>query len=235
MSHNINVHVPPKPEHITAAPKTGVKHPAKKTPVEVTKKTVAKKTAVPPKKKVVKPVKKENVYNIDDIKIEFMKDFHREYNEFLPNKTYDFYPIENTHGAFPKVEFDRKDPIAYIKLKGKDLWLYINNNGPYFDLVPFEDFTFKQPFVVWFEYPIENEVLVCRYLGYGLDSTIKTIYDKVTNIRYLDYKEVGDKIYINWVENVADATTFNFNKIVWVDTDPDNAYIKPKVKPKPKK
>ena len=157
----------------------------------------------------------KNTYAIKDLNIEFMIGFKKDYNEFLTNKLYNYQPLVDTDGAYPKVEFERKYPMGYIKLKNRDLWLHEKDNNVFFDVIKCDVFTEKQPMVIWFEYVREREVIAYKYLGHGIESIIKKTYDKLTNISYLNYKQVGDQIYINWVNNINDATKFSYDKIKW--------------------
>lgn len=159
----------------------------------------------------------KNTYNIDDLNIDFLIGFKKEYNEFSLNRFYDYRPLDNTYGVYPKVEFDRKYPMGYIKMKDKDLWLYEKNNKLYFDLITCGDFTEEPPLVVWFDYPKEGQVVVFKYLGYGLESIIKRTTDKITNLIYMNYTQNGNNVRINWVNNVNDATKFVYKQIRWND------------------
>lgn len=157
----------------------------------------------------------KNTYIVKDLKIEFMIGYKKEYNEFLTNRIYSYEPLLNTDGAYPIVEFERKYPNGYIKLKNRDLWLYEKDNKVYFDFIKCGDFTDKQPMVIWFEYVREREVIIYKYLGYNVESVMKKTYDKLTNLAYMNYKQVDDKIYINWVDDINNATKFSYDKIKW--------------------
>jgi len=159
-----------------------------------------------------------NSYRIDDLKIEFMTSFKKEYNEIMLNRTYQFQPLQNTDGVYQKAEFQRKPPFTYLKIKNKELWLHQdhkNSNLFFFDKIRCDDFTYKQPFVVWLQYTREGEFIVYRLLGYGLDSVIKRVHDKLTNIEYLNYNQNNDKINIKWVDDVNLATKFYYKKVKW--------------------
>lgn len=169
-----------------------------------------------------------NTVHIPDLKIEFLKDFNKEYNEIFINKTYSFAPLLNTNGVYPKVEFERKDPFGYIKLKNSNLWLHDENNRLFFDYIREGDFTYRQPLVLWFQYVRERECILFKYLGYNVESTIKKKYDKLTNIAYLNYKEINGKTYVKWVDNINDATKFSYDKIKWNELGWIKLYDKPK-------
>ena len=174
-------------------------------------------------------------FAIRDLKIEFVKHFLKvERNEFLTNRIYNYYPILDTDNTYPDVEFTKKDPIGYIKLKGKELWLHDeNNNKVFFDHVRTKDFYYRQPLVVWFEYIRERMVIVYRLTGYNVEKIMKKIYDpctnskylpgnpvcvqgtKLTNVSYLKYKEIGGQIYIEWVDDPNQATKFVYDAVKW--------------------
>ena len=156
-----------------------------------------------------------NTYNIEDLKIEFLKTYKIEYNEFLLNRLYSYAPLADTDGSYQKTEFMRKDPLTFVKLKGKDVWLHEINNKLFFDKIKSDLYTTKDPLVLWIEYPRENECYLYTLRGYGQEHIIKKTYDKLTNIAYLNYKQVGDQIYMNWVDDVNSASKFHFRKIHW--------------------
>ena len=159
-----------------------------------------------------------NSYRIDDLKIEFMTSFKKEYNEIMLNRMYQFQPLQNTDDVYLKAEFQRKPPLAYIKMKNNELWFHQDPkraNLFFFDKIRCGDFAPRQPFVIWFEYTREGEFIVYRLLGYGLDNVIKRVHDKLTNIEYLNYNQENDKINIKWVNDVNLATKFYYKKVKW--------------------
>ena len=159
----------------------------------------------------------ENSYKIDDLIIEFMSDFKKEYNETMTNRSYSFQPLLNTDGVYQKADFLRKTPFGYVKLKNQDLWLYENPVTRKLVFTPVQCglYTKKQPYVFWFEYTREGEFIVYRYLGYNLESIIKKTYDRVNNLQYLNYKQEGNNAYVKWVNDVNLATKFYYDKIKW--------------------
>lgn len=159
----------------------------------------------------------ENRYKVDDLIIEFMNDFKKEYNEIMINRSYSFQPLLNTDGVYQKADFLRKAPFGYIKLKSDDLWLYENHVTRKLVFTPVQCglYAEKQPFVFWFEYPREGEFIVYRYLGYNLESIIKKTYDRVNNLQYLNYKQEGNNAYVRWVNDINSATKFYYDKIKW--------------------
>ena len=159
-----------------------------------------------------------NSYRIEDLKIEFMTSFKKEYNEIMLNRMYQYQPLQNTDGIYQKAEFQRKPPFSYLKIKNKELWLHPdpkNSNLFFFDKIRYAYFTYRQPFVVWLQYTREGEFIIYRLLGYGLDSVIKRVHDKLTNIEYLNYNQDNDKINIKWVNDVNLATKFYYKKVKW--------------------
>ena len=155
-----------------------------------------------------------NTVHVETAKVEFMRDYILEYNEVFPNKGYSYEPLLNTNGVFPKVEFTRKDPLGYMKIKGANLWLH-ENGKLYFDYIRQSDFYYRQPLVLWFEYVRERECIAYRYRGYGVEKVMKKIYDNQTNVLYINYKEENGRIVVKWVEDRGDATKFVFDKIKW--------------------
>lgn len=159
-----------------------------------------------------------NSYRIDDLKIEFMTSFKKEYNEIMLNRVYQYQPLLNTDGVYRRAEFPRKPPLAYIKIKNKELWLHQdakNSNKFFFDMIRCDYFTNRQPFVIWIQYPREGEFIVYRLLGYGLDNVINRVHDKLTNMEYLNYKQENDTINIKWVDDVNLATKFYYKQVKW--------------------
>lgn len=159
----------------------------------------------------------ENRYKIDDLIIEFMTDFRKEYNEIMTNRSYNFQPLLNTDGVYQKADFLRKTPFGYIKLKGKDLWLYENpyNRKLVFTPIQCGLYTEKQPYVFWFDYTREGEFIVYKYQGYGLENVIKKTDWGFTNVEYLNYSQKNNQVYVKWVNDINLATKFYYDKIKW--------------------
>lgn len=148
--------------------------------------------------------------DISKLKIEFVKSYEKENNENNVNQFYDFSPLEDTDKVYPIVEFRRKDPLGYIKVKNTDLFLHGDNklshvigDCPYI----------KQPLVVWFQYLYERVFVVYRFYGYGLSNIHKKINPQ--NFYYLNYKEDGYKIYVKWTKSLNEATKFQYPEIIW--------------------
>lgn len=152
----------------------------------------------------------DNTTNINDIKIEFVKSYHKENNENNMNQFYDFYPLADTDKIYPLVEFRRKDPLGYIKIRGNDLFLHRDNK---LSLISGECPYVTQPLVIWFSYLYERIFVVYRFYGQGLNN----IYKKrdPQNFYYLNYKEDDKKIYIKWTKSLEDATKFQYSEIIW--------------------
>lgn len=158
-----------------------------------------------------------NTYHINDIKIQFLKDYKKEYNEVLTSKSYQYAPLLNTSGIYQVVEFNYKDSNGYIKLKDKDMWLYEIDDNLFFDQIKQGLYSVKQPLPIWFQYPREREFIVYKLLGYSVEAVVKKEYDYQYNIAYLHYKEINGKIFMKWTKNVNDATKFHFDTIKWAD------------------
>ena len=156
-----------------------------------------------------------NTYFIDDLKIEFKKTYKKEYNEINSNRLYKFMPLYNTNNIYLPVEFSRKDTVGYIKLKDKELWFQDDGKNIYFDVIRFGDYNYKQPKIIWFQYTREQELIVFKFLGSGVESILKKEYNGLTNMSYLNYSQDKDKVYMKWVDDVNDATKFIYDKIKW--------------------
>lgn len=156
-----------------------------------------------------------NTYFIDDLHIEFKKTYKKEFNEAYANKSYSFRPLLNTNDIYLPVEFNRRDTVGFIKLKGEELWFQDDGKKLYFDIIRYEDYSFKQPKIIWFQYTREQELIIFKYLGYNVESILKKEYEKQTNMAYLNYKQDNNKVYMKWVRDVNDATKFLYDKIKW--------------------
>ena len=97
------------------------------------------------------------------------------------------------------------------------LSLKIKNYGfnIYFDVIRFGDYDYKQPKIIWFQYTREQELIVFKFLGSGVESILKKEYNGLTNMSYLNYSQDKDKVYMKWVDDVNDATKFIYDKIKW--------------------
>lgn len=146
-----------------------------------------------------------NTFSIDTINIEFLKSIEKEVNIELPNKSYTFYPLYGTNDIYPKIEFNRKDSVGYIKQKNSSKWFYDDEVD--FDYLKQSLFTVKRPRVVWFTYPREGEFIVQKYIGQNIEGVMKID----NNTLYLVYSHNG----LKWSSNINDATKFVFDKIKW--------------------
>lgn len=171
---------------------------------------------------IIHPVYQDpNTYNIEDIKIDFFKSYKIEYNEIYTNKSYDFAPLLNTNGILLKTEFNRKDPLTYIKIKSRDdnadIWLYQVGKHLSFSKIRDGLYSTVPPLTLWIEYPREGEFYLYTLNGFNVESVMKKKLDGKTNISFLNYKEINDQIYMRWSDNVNDATKFHYKKILWSD------------------
>jgi len=154
-------------------------------------------------------------YNVNSIGIEFLKDYKIEPNKF---QTYGPYPIYENIGTYPIVEFRRKDPLGYIKLRNTKLWLHgdVNKGNTYFDVIRMGSYNWRQPLVCWFNYLTESSFVVYVLLGYGQDSITQRMCDRYSNSMYLIYSPQGPNI-ISWSNDMNQATVFVFDPIPWSD------------------
>ena len=123
---------------------------------------------------IIVPVPNDpNSYHINDLNIEFLKGYKKEYNEIFTNQHYAYSPLLNTHGVYPVVEFSYKDPFGYIKKKDSNLWLHEIDGNLLFDEIKPGLFSERQPLVVWFQYTREREFIVYKHLGYNVEALVK--------------------------------------------------------------
>ena len=147
--------------------------------------------------------------NADKLKIEFVRDYEKEY--FIAPKTnyLNYYPWDTQYeeGVYPRVMFSKKEPMCIIKQKNKDLWLYNNINKFYFGKLKCikNGFDILPPQLFWIEYIKDNTFILYKTVKFG-----------ITDKYYLVYRETGDKIYMNWTTNIRDATIFSTqNDVRW--------------------
>lgn len=118
-------------------------------------------------------------YNINNIKIEFVKSFLKEYADNSTNTLYNYAPLINPNNKFLPVEFTRFDPIGYIKLKHRELWVYENDiNNLYFHTLKKGLFWWDAPNVIWFDYNTIDTFIVYKFKGYGLMSLMEFNHDR---------------------------------------------------------
>lgn len=171
-----------------------------------------------------------NTYIIRDMPVQFLRSFEKEYNEIFTNQYYSYDRLLNTDGAYQLTEFVRKDPVTYIKMKDKDLWLYEDLNGIvdgdggagivtklYFDKIQMGYFAKRQPLNLMIDYTREGEIVLYKLLGYNAERMYKTIYDGFTNVVYIKYEQDGEKLNFTWVKNVNQATKFLYDRFAWDD------------------
>jgi hypothetical protein len=155
--------------------------------------------------------------NVNNIGIQFTTNYLEEYNEFPPNKIYDYSQIPGTTRMYPMVNFNKKDIIGYIRLSNRDMWLYPGGlqKITYLDAYP------MPPLIVWFNYIYEGLFVVYRLIGTGLAHITKRIFDKATNILYLVYEENrhNHTLTMRWVNNLSEATKFTYDSNKWPEID----------------
>ncbi len=154
-------------------------------------------------------------YKVKDLKIEFFKYFFKQYNTFYTNELYDHYPIPGTDGTYLPVQFSKGDPLTYIKIKNRNLWLFgdPNTGKLYFDYLKCGDFGYKQPLVLWLYYITRNKFILFGYTGYGLDHVSPHFYMNSNNVVYVNYSQIANSIRLNWTKDRNSATIFQFDII----------------------
>lgn len=156
-----------------------------------------------------------NRYQLNDMDIEFKKSYIKSYNEESNTQSYVEYGlIPNTNNIFLPTETNRKDSVTYIKLKGKDLWLHMDDNNKFFfDIIRKQDFYYRQPLTIWLKYNKGNEMLMFKYFGKGLNRVNDIINEGISNIMYINYKQEKGKIFMEWTYDINKATKIIGNKI----------------------
>lgn len=167
-----------------------------------------------------------NRYKLSDLKIEFKKDFKKSYNILQNTGSYtDYTLIPNTNNIYLPTEIEKNDPVSYIKLKDKDLWLHMDDsNNFFFDKIRMGDYYYRKPLIVWFNYNKGDEMVMYKYFGKGLPHINETKNEGISNIMYINYKQVNNDIYMKWVYNINDAT-----KIITEKVQPSECMWKTKV------
>ncbi len=158
----------------------------------------------------------DNKYMIDDLKITFCKSTKLEYNETWLNMFYDYQPIHNTNGIYPKVQFNRRDSNGYIKLNGSNKWLYYDEPSKQSFWSETSDRYFE-PLFVWFNYSPVREITVKRYLGKNVEGVMENIYEQLYNTKFLKYVQTPTQIKVSWVDTEKDATKFYYDEVLWSD------------------
>ena len=164
--------------------------------------------------------------NVDDINIEFVRDFEKEETSFVVGGGSSFAPASQYMGSadcsksyrsfdpthckkYQYIHFERKEPTMYIKVKGTDQFLHETGDCSfYFDKVRRSWFYYRQPLVLWADYLTDTSFILYRNVRFG---SPKTLY-----LQYFDGKDC-DEIKFRWVKNPLLATNFNFDKIQWKD------------------
>lgn len=156
-----------------------------------------------------------NRYQLNDMDIEFKKSYIKSYNEESNTQSYVEYGlIPNTNNIFLPTETNRKDSVTYIKLKGKDLWLHMDDNNKFFfDIIRKQDFYYRQPLTIWLKYNKGNEMLMFKYFGKGLNRVNDIINEGISNIMYINYKQEQGKIFMEWTYDINKATKIIGDKI----------------------
>lgn len=160
-----------------------------------------------------------NVYRVKDLAIEFVKDFKTD-NKHQVNVFNDYGPLLDTSDNYLPTEFSRRDPVTYIKIKGEDLWLYEKDQQLYFDRIESDLFyKYRQPYVLWLNYLGENTFILYKQLGYGLNNVMGHIYNRNSNVIYVNYTQHNGRISMRWTTDIRFATRFVYDFITWDQFD----------------
>lgn len=114
------------------------------------------------------------------------------------------------------VEFDKRVPVGYMKIKGYDLWLHEDIYGNLF----FGKISGGSPRVLWFDYISTLDpglFRVYKFIGkYNwTEGVIDKQYRDKRNMLYLKY-ENNNKIY--WINDEKDSTIFKYTDLPkWYD------------------
>jgi len=146
-----------------------------------------------------------HMYDVNQLKIEFVRSQDIQYQNYQTNKSYDFEPIyidkckqyAGTNvpcGDYLQTEFHRGDPMTYIKLKNKNIWMtttgYTLNK---YDASPF-----------FIQYVDVNRFVIFINKQFG---------DAISH--YLQYNDSNTNI--SWTLTLNKATVFAHPNIRWVD------------------
>lgn len=160
-----------------------------------------------------------NRYNVNDLKIEFKKNFLKSYEQINNNKiNLGYHPVTYIDNTYLPVDFNMYDSTSYIKLKGQDLWLHVDqNNNFFFDIIREEGYYYRKPLIIWFFYNKDNQMVMYEYSGKGLAKINETLFGGFSNILYINYKQTDKDIYMEWTNDVNDATKILLDKVQWSD------------------
>jgi hypothetical protein len=134
------------------------------------------------------------------------------------NAIYNFYPDYDQYDIYQKVNFIKKDPLGYIKVKDADVWLYEKRDDDgtsgklYFNTLQKGLFSDTPPLVCWFSYAYQNVFFVYRPISYGFDGVL-----------FMIYEVIDGRIHIKWTKNQDEVTYFKFDLIPLIDYN----YVQP--------
>lgn len=153
-------------------------------------------------------------YKISDLIIEFKKDFLKMIDDaYSINKMYPYSHLIGANIGYPNAELGRFDPVCYVKLKGKELWLHHDNNGFFFDTIKKQDYYYRQPVVLWCKYNNNDEMILSIYYGDGLASINEMVSSGISNVSFIVYTQIGGITSFSRTGNVKEATRFILEKI----------------------
>lgn len=141
-------------------------------------------------------------YNLDNISIDFVKNYRTEQINMPTNELYNYSIFDQAYlqGKYLQADFNRKDQICYIRIKNSNLWLYKTSSNKTIPLYLHKHknyFDVDQPLVCWIKYD---------------DYPIFAIYVYLTDQlfpSYLVYDETN--ITFNWTYDIGKSTMFQFN------------------------
>ncbi len=137
-----------------------------------------------------------------------VRDIVPEYFSLTPTAYHKFAPIEYglQKGRYLHIDLRKGDQIGYIKHKTRNLWLYDRYGKTEFLPLHIEKhkFYFAQPTVCWIKYLREPTFVIYKQSRYGVNKS-----------QYLRYTEGNGKMKLQWVNNVNNATVFNYNFVDW--------------------
>jgi len=147
--------------------------------------------------------------SVNNLNISFVKSFTKHNFIFPENSFKDFTPFYTNHNCknYDITNFNKKDPLTYLKFKCHNLWLYENYDGSLgFDFLRrnyngFSDYI--QPLVLFIHYINESNFILYTHRNFGNPNLLYLVYYEITINDYIHF-------IINWSSDYTHATVFNF-------------------------